>query len=251
MKNTLLATVFFFLIAFAFAQENPAMPDFDLKGSDPKAIELADKVMAAMGGRNNWDNTQYICWNFFGSRYHIWNKWTGDVRIKYLRMDREVIFNINTMSGQVKDKGESLSQADSVSKYVKQAHAHWVNDSYWLVMPFKLKDSGVTLQYKGKTNTQAGAEADVIELTFKAVGYTPQNKYLVYVDPATQRVIQWDFFRNATDEKPGITNPWTDYAQYGKILLSGGRGPRGLTEIKVPETVPAHTFKNFEPVKLD
>lgn len=30
---------------------NPAAPGFNMEGSDPKAIEIADAVMAASGGR--------------------------------------------------------------------------------------------------------------------------------------------------------------------------------------------------------
>jgi len=34
-------------------------------------------------------------------------------------------------------------------------------------MPFKLKDSGVTLKYLGEENTQDEKAADVIQMTFK------------------------------------------------------------------------------------
>ena len=36
--------------------------------SDPKAIEIANKVMAAMGGEKAWNDTRHITWNFFGVR---------------------------------------------------------------------------------------------------------------------------------------------------------------------------------------
>ena len=46
---------------------NPAAEGFDMANSDPAAVELADSIMAAMGGRENWDKTRFISWNFFGS----------------------------------------------------------------------------------------------------------------------------------------------------------------------------------------
>lgn len=46
-------------------------------------------------------------------------------------------------------------------------------------MPYKLKDSGVTLKYKGEGQTEEGEPAQVLVLTFKDVGVTPQNKYEV------------------------------------------------------------------------
>ena len=30
------------------------------------------------------------------------------------------------------------------------AYAIWVNDTYWLLMPYKMKDPGVTLAYDGE-----------------------------------------------------------------------------------------------------
>ncbi len=34
--------------------------------SDTKAITLADQVIEAMGGMDNYNDTRYIQWNFFG-----------------------------------------------------------------------------------------------------------------------------------------------------------------------------------------
>ncbi|MBT4792682.1 MAG: hypothetical protein HON90_14000, partial [Halobacteriovoraceae bacterium] len=66
---------------------NPAHVDFDLLHSDEKAIEIANKVMKSMGGRENWDNSKYLKWNFFGKRLHYWNKETGDIRIEIPNSD--------------------------------------------------------------------------------------------------------------------------------------------------------------------
>ena len=43
---------------------NYPLPGFDLEGSDPLAIVLADRIMSAMGGREAWDKTRYIKWTF-------------------------------------------------------------------------------------------------------------------------------------------------------------------------------------------
>ena len=50
---------------------NSVTTGFDAAGSDLKAIEIADRVMDAMSGRNAWENTRYIKWNFFGCRKHV------------------------------------------------------------------------------------------------------------------------------------------------------------------------------------
>lgn len=224
---------------------NPPAEGFDLTGSDPKAIELADKVMAAMGGRKNWDDTRFIQWNFFGSRKLLWDKHLGRVRIESLRDSMTYLVDLNRETGRILQKGVEFTHPDSLIKYAKRGKSIWINDSYWLIMPYKLKDSGVTLKYLGQDTTLSGVLADVLQMTFKNVGDTPQNKYLIYMDPGTNLIVQWDFFQNATDPKPRFSSPWADYRKYGNILISGNRGRRDLTEIQVMDQVDEKVFTEF------
>lgn len=224
---------------------NPAADGFDMASSDPKAIEVADQVMQAMGGRKAWDNTHYISWNFFGFRKLVWDKWSGDVRVDNVRDDQSVILNINTDKGRVFRKGAEVTNPDSVAKYVKAAKGAWINDSYWLVMPFKLKDSGVTLKHAGEDKTQEGKAADVLQMTFKNVGNTPDNKYKIWVDKDSHLVTQWAHYPKYTDEQPRFTLPWADYKQMGGILLSGERGERDLTDIQVYKKLPGTVFSEL------
>ncbi len=225
--------------------ENPSSPGFNATLSDAKATTIADEVMHAMGGRKNWDETRYISWVFFGRRNHLWDKWTGDIRIESPADSTIYLLNINSMAGKVKRRGIVESHSDTVQMLLKRAKSIWINDSYWLVMPYKLKDSGVTLKYLGESKTENGRPADLLQLTFSEVGDTPDNKYHVYVDKESKLVTQWSYFRSFGDEKPGFTNPWEDYKKYGKILLSGSRGNRNLTPIEVLEKVPMEKFREF------
>jgi hypothetical protein len=220
------------------------------EASDPKAIELADKVMKALGGQKNYDKTRHITWNFFGARVLTWDKWTGNVRIDGLREKSVSLINVNTDTGKIFRNGAEVTQPDSVAKYVKRAKGAWINDSYWLVMPYKLKDNGVTLKYLGTEQTLEKKDAEVIQLTFKNVGNTPDNKYKVYIDPSTNLVVQWSYFPKFTDEKPQFSMPWKDYQKFGKILLSGDRGERKLTDIKVFETLPDAVYQSFDKPSL-
>ena len=61
--------------------ENPAAPGFNQANSDAKAIALADAVMEAQGGRQAWDETRFLDWNFFGRRRLLWDKQENKVRI--------------------------------------------------------------------------------------------------------------------------------------------------------------------------
>lgn len=247
MKKLFTLNVLAILLASAcFAQKNPAAPGFDAAGSDAKAIEIADQVMENMGGRKNWDKTRYIAWNFFGSRKLLWDKWTGNVRVDNVNNDQTILLNINTDKGRVFKYGKEQTAADSIAKFVKSGKGAWINDSYWLLMPFKLKDSGVTLKYLGEDKTQDGVEADVLQLTFKSVGNTPDNKYKVWVKKTNPMVWQWAYYPKFDAEKPGFIRPWTDYKQHGKIMISGERGDRDLTDIMVFDKLPESIFTDFK-----
>ena len=243
----------FGILSLVRADAYPPVEGFNQAGSDARAIEIADAVMNAMGGWENWNNTRYLTWRFFGGRLHVWDKWTGNTRFE--SGDLAVLMNINTREGQVYRSGVRETQPDSIQKYLNQGYRSWINDAYWLVMPYKLKDSGVTLAYKGEGQMENGRDAYILTLTFENVGVTPQNKYDVYVDKERMLVEEWAFYRNASDPEPGFRNPWTDWTRHGKVLISGGRGmrndqPRAHTDIAVFDTLPASVFENPAPVDM-
>jgi hypothetical protein len=224
---------------------NPHAEGFDLAHSDPAAIELADSIMIAMGGRQNWDNTRFISWNFFGNRNWVWDKHTGKVRIESLKDSTIYLANMNDSIGRVQVKCKELTEPDSLKKMLKRARSMYYNDTYWLVMPFKLKDAGVTIKYMGE-DTLKGTRYNVLQLMFAQVGDTPNNKYKLYVDVKEKLVRHWSYFKDNKQDTANFTRPWDNYKTYGTILLSGDRsdggGPRN---VKVAESVPEKVFTEF------
>ncbi len=219
--------------------QNPAAAGFNAAGSDAKAIAIADEVMLAMGGRQAWDDTHYISWNFFNRRKLLWDKQAGICRIEWTNKPQKITVNLNNGTGKVVLGGVEQTHPDTLAKYLDIGKKVWINDSYWLVMPFKLKDSGVTLKYLGNANTDTGEAADLLQMTFAGVGVTPDNKYHVWVDKKTRLVTQWTYFEKFSDEKAALTNAWSGYKRCGKILLSSERGSRGTLEpLEVLETIP-------------
>lgn len=225
---------------------NPAHVDFDLLHSDEKAMEIADKVMKSIGGRENWDNSKYLKWNFFGKRLHYWNKETGDIRIEILNSDAIILMNINTLEGKVKLGDVEPTKADSLEKYLELGKEMWTNDSYWMFMPFKLKDAGVTLKYKQKRMMKDNEYAYALELTFSGVGETPDNKYIIYVDTYDYKIRQWDFYPIPTMKEPAFTTTWENYLQYGNIELANVRSTDTLTDITVFEELSETVFTSFD-----
>ena len=257
IRSTLLVaatslTVGLFGSGALLAEENPAASGFNADGSDQKAIEIADSVMETMGGRQAWDNTRYLTWRFFGNRRHVWDKYTGDIRVEGVRRDDDkpflILMNIHSMEGRAWVDGQEVTDPEEQAKLLDTGEALWINDSYWLVMPYKLKDSGVTLRYVGTDSMQDDRQAEVLQLTFEDIGRTPENRYLIYVASDSGLVEQWDFFENADDPEPGFQIPWHDWEQQGNIMLSANRGKNGHTDIAVFQSLPESVLHSPEEV---
>jgi len=212
-----------------------------------KAGEIAEQVIERLGGMENWDNTRYLSWTIFGQN-HVWDKWSGDFRVEH---DSTVVYlNVNSKEGMVWVNGDKLDDG-SEAKILESAYGRWVNNSYWVVMPYKILDPGTHLSYLGSKSLDLnGSATDVeqIELTFDQVGLTPQNKYVLSVD-ADNKIVQWDFYGDRNDEKPRFALPWYNWEAYGDIWLSTGRqyvdNTRfGVTNLKVPDSIPPMSFSS-------
>ncbi len=228
----------------------PAAKGFDKAGSDPKAVALADTVMRKMGGYDAWNNTRYLAWSFFGGQYQIWDKQTGDF---HWEKDSLVAnYNLGTKQGHVYRLGQDISATPAGQELLGKLTPIWNNNSWWLLMPFKLKDSGVTLKYKGAAKTMAGQPAEALQLTFNNVGTTPDNRYEVLVNPATGLVDEWAYYPKATDAEPAFRRRWADYARYGQLLLASDRSeatkPAKIDNIAVAQTVPEGLMTSKVPV---
>ena len=201
------------LAAVTFAETRP---------SDPKAVAVADQVMEALGGKQRWDHLRGLRWSFDvtvndtlrSSRRHAWDKWTGWHRVEGTSRSGQQFLLID----QIDDKGGMAWMAgqpiegDSLAKLMKRAKSLWVNDTYWMLMPYKLRDPGVTLGYDGEVK-DGDKVYDKIALSFDSVGETPGDHYWVYVNRANRRVEKWDMVLQG-DQPPPVSWTWEGWEQH-------------------------------------
>lgn len=199
-------------------------PAEDLRGSDPRAVAIANQVMDALGGRKAWDALGGLRWTFGAmlgdsvrsSRRHAWDRQTGQHRVDGVNRAGQkytIVHTVgDTVTGMAWVDGTRIEDADSLHKLVKRADALWVNDTYWMLMPYKLRDPGVTLGYAGDT-TMSGATYDKLALSFDHVGLTPGDHYWVFVNRANHRVEWWEMVLEG-DQPPPVRYTWGGWEQH-------------------------------------
>jgi len=219
--------------------------------SDPRAIEIAQSVVERMGGWAAFDAVRYVSWNFFGRRRHYWDRATGDLRLEFSSDDGRflVLMNVDSKQGRAWKDDRPVEDPQELEALLGSAHQIWINDAYWMFMPYKMLDPGVTLKYAGEGETEEGHAADVLELTFgEGVGYTPQNRYDVLVGRESGLVEQWNFYEDAADAEPSFRLPWNGWERFGGILLATDHGRGADWGIAVYDDLPRSVFESSAPV---
>lgn len=223
----------------------------------PTADSVLDHLGQALGGKQAWDNTHYIRFNFLGRRTHWWDKWTGRHRLEGQTKEGQhyvVLENVNTKEGSAWLDGKKL-EGEKAQEMVKNAYAAWVNDTYWLIEPYKLRDPGVNVSYAGEEKLD-GKTYDKLAVSFGQVGLTPGDRYWVYVNRDTGLMDRWDYIlQDMPKEGPPTSWRWEGWQKYGNIMLAphrvqvGGDRKLELTDIAVFDQLPDAVFTSPEPVK--
>jgi hypothetical protein len=202
-----------------------AVSTVPLYGADAKAVEIANAMITAMGGIDNWNRAHFVRFDFkvnrggkmVADRSHLWDKMTGRYRLESKTKDGKstvALFNVGNQQGTAYVDGKKLDGAPA-GEALKSAYGAFINDMYWLAMPWKWLDTGVNLKYLGK-KVHRGEQMDVVQLTFGNVGLTPGDSYEAYVSTKTKLMEHWKYKLQS-----GNTGAWDwEYTTTGGIKLA-------------------------------
>lgn len=195
---------------------------------DTAVARVHATMMRAMGGEDGWQRARYFEFDFVPVRQgsptarwsHRWDRWTGDYRLSGVRGGDTIIALFNTnkpKEGRVTVNGQVPPEVrrDSLLTY---GYARFINDTYWLIMPYKWRDAGVMLTSEGRQTDEKGRVHDVVKLTFADVGLTPQNQYLAFVNAETGLMERWYHYPRAGAEPARYD--WSGWQQFGPIRLA-------------------------------
>lgn len=211
---------------------------------------LAARAMQALGGQGAWESARFLSFRWIVeregqsvARSHAWDRYTGRYRVEYDRDGtRQVaIFDVDEIrrdpelwkvpAGEAWADGRRLEGA-AADAALAQAYRIFINDSYWLLMPFKWTDPGVHLSYEGRQMLDDRQDYAVLHLSFEPDLGVTNDEYWAYVDPATGIMAAWRYKLQGQGEAGPIIW-WRDWQRVGPIRLAADRvWPDGQTRIR-------------------
>ena len=227
----------------------PAEAGFDADGSDKAAIALADQVMARQGGYARWKQARYLAWTYYGA-YHIWDKRLGIYR--HEKNGRVVLMSVVKPEGKVFVGGKRMIDPVQTRETLEQTFMIWRFATDFLILPFRLKDSGVTLRHGGPGLTMTHDTADILDMTYHGTGPTGNGRNQLWVSRKDHLVTQWAFYAQPADPRPAFVRDWLDYRNYNGVLLASQRNSAtdtlSLSHIAVLDTLPRDLFFSARPI---
>ncbi len=232
--------------------------------SDAMSAAIVKQMTDAMGGQETWNNLPYLRFDFVVVRdgkevarfRHWWDKKHGRCRVEGPDdQGRTVtaIFSLSDLKGKSFTDGIADTDPANVSAIIENGYERWVNDTYWLIMPFKLRDPGTRLNYARADHAANGDPCDVIELTFApGIGLTPQDHYWIYVNRKTHLVDQWEYVLQGQKPPPQPAT-WENWTAVGPVNLAEMRRFEGkpvmlrFENVAAPATMDESIFSYARP----
>ncbi len=197
---------------------------------DPESEPIVRALTDAMGGQETWDRLPCFRFDFVvvrdgkeAARFrHWWDKRRGRCRVEGpdgTGHQVVAIFDLADRKGLAFSDGIGESDSARVAAILQWGYERWVNDTYWVMMPFKLHDPGVRIRYSKPERTSA-ASYDVLELSFvQGTGLTSDDRYWLHVNRSTHLIDRWDYLLTGSEPPPKSAG-WEAWSRVGPVQLS-------------------------------
>lgn len=171
-------------------------------------LTVAEKIANAHGFEN-WKEINQIKFRFnvnrngnISGRYWTWHPKTDDVTL--ISNDKTTSYNRKSM--------------DSISL---KADRGFINDKFWLLIPFQLVwDEGTTISKPSSAEAPISKDKlNKITLTYgNEGGYTPGDAYDIYYNE-TYIIKEW-VFRQGNADEPSMTTTFENYEDFNGIKIA-------------------------------
>ncbi len=193
MKN-LLVVIGLILLSYSCKQKEDSVL------SKPK-LSIAEKIANAHGFEH-WKNVSEIQFTFNKKRNWTWHPKTKDVTL-------------------ITEKDTISYNRKSIDSLSKKADRAFINDKFWLLIPFQLVwDAGTTISEPIKEIAPISKiKMNKITLLYGSEGgYTPGDAYDIYFED-DYMIKEWAF-RKGNKPKAGLTNTFENYKDFNGIKIA-------------------------------
>jgi hypothetical protein len=232
------------LISFILVSCQGVQQEEDLNPVDfaQRTDYLVHCLKEKKGGLDYWKHKRYFSWKSFNARRIIWDSWTNDFYLESYVDDFYVQMNFDSGQGVVGFNESPSSANDSIPNdtlhYLNYSKRIFAHDNFQLFMPFKLNESGVTLNYLGIDKSRKDNNVEVIEVIFNEESIFPSSsKFHVFVNMDDSLITNWVFYQDKELTTSGYSFKAGEYRLYDGILLPSGSKEFQLTDIEVTDSI--------------
>lgn len=220
----------------------------------------------AMGGQETWDKLSYLRFDFVVVKdgkeiarfQHWWDKMHGRCRVEGPDDQGRIVaacFSLATKKGKTFTDGLLDTDSTNIANIIENGYERWVNDTFWIILPFKLHDNGVRIKHARTQEGSNGQTYDVLELwCMPDVGPTGEDHYWLFVNQKTHLIDRWEMVL-AGQEPPPSGTTWESWTSIGPLQLSLARrfDERPVMvrfeNVATPQTMDESVFTNSRPKK--
>jgi hypothetical protein len=222
-------------ISCSAPKEAPKPLPFDASNSEPAAVELADSIEMAAGGRRAREDTRYISWTSSTGRNVYWDKGRGRARIESPEKTVYLLNLFDTTARVLQQDQESGSKEDGL-----KALSLFTEESHDLLLPFLLKQHGAKLVYMGEDSLSDGTIVNVLNFS-----QGKDSSMIVTVSVGVSDNLIKHVAKGTLVGSTKLAATWDNYKKYNNLVLSADRSD-GLGPKKVSlDPIAEDRFENF------
>ncbi len=228
---------------------------FNVKAQDPRALKIADEVVATVGGEANWAKAKEIEWSQVivldgkpvVESQHAWDRWNGRHRMQQVQNGNGFLVQYDLFQKTGKGWGivegrERTATREQMADMMNRASVFLAQDAYLLCLPFKLRDPGVHLRWMEERPDpgDAARKLDVLRVSFDpGVG---KDVYYLAIDRTTHMPYSVEWVKGGQEGTARIGYRYLDWTEVGGLKFATKRQNLGyagevvnVSDIKVAE----------------
>jgi hypothetical protein len=217
-----------------FARYPGAADTFDRTAQDPKALEIADRVLTAHGGADKWATAKQLRWSqsithdgkeVIGGE-QAWDRWNGRHHGRARREGGDLIvirdiYNESNSHALREKEHRQRKIEGGAAEAIATAKERWEFDTAILFMPFLMQEPGAKLEYAGEMPGEGETTLDVLKVAFDPKDSTRTARYHVAVSRESNMIVRIEIQKRGKGENERLGYGLGNWLDAGGMKVPG------------------------------